>query len=149
MVESTDTDGNLSVGYTSVGSSIDYQIDIPAADEYCLSLRTAGEQTTQIAIDIDGVEQTAFTLPATGGWTTWQNTETTFALSADKHTLRIRLTDGSCDFNYLTLSLPSALNRLSSGKEQGNCKEIDSEGQFRILRNGVAYNAVGQIVNNN
>ena len=149
LVESTDTDGNLSVGYTAAGSSMDYLIDIPAAAEYRLSLRTAGEQTTQIAVDIDGTEQTTVAVPSSGGWTTWQNAETTLALPAGKHTLRIRLTDGSCDFNYLTLSLPSALNGLSSGYGQGNRKEIDAEGQFRILRNGVAYNAVGQIVNNN
>lgn len=149
LVESTDTDGNLSVGYTAAGSSMDYQIDIPAAGEYCLSLRTAGEQTTQIAVDIDGIEQTALTIPATGGWTTWQNVETTLSMPDGKHTLRIRLTDGSCDFNYLTLSSPSALNRPSSGNVQRNRKGIAPNGQFRILRNGVAYSAIGQIVNNN
>ncbi len=149
LVESTDTDGNLSVGYTSVGSSMDYQIDIPATDDYRLSLRTAGEQTTQIAVDIDGVEQTALTIPATGGWTTWQDVETTLSLPDGKHTLRIRLTDGSCDFNYLTLALPSVLTGLTSRNGLENSKEIAPNGQFRILRNGVAYNAIGQIVNNN
>lgn len=101
LVESTDVDGVLSVGYTAAGSQLDYQIDIPSMGNYPLYLRTAGEQASGMDILLDGANIRTITIPSSGSWTKWQTVHENIDLPAGKHTLSLKYHNGLSDLNWL------------------------------------------------
>lgn len=144
LVTSTDTDGALSVGYTGQGSRFAYQIDVPAAGEYDLTLRTAGEQTTWCDLYSDDTYLATIRIPATGAWTQWQNHTVPVTLPQGKQNLEFRITAGSCDFNWLMLASdtnPEALDQIVNS--QSSNRKLIIDGQLIIIRDGVKYNAIG------
>lgn len=150
LVTSTDIDGELSVGYTGQGSRMAYQIDVPAAGEYALTLRTAGEQTTWCDLYSDGIYLATIQIPSTGSWTQWQNYTAALNLPKGKQTLEFRITAGSCDFNWLMASSdtnPEALDQIVN--RQSSNRKLIIDGQLIIIRDGVKYNAQGQLIDRN
>ena len=145
LVTSTDIDGELSIGYTGQGSRIAYQIEVPVAGEYDLTLRTAGEQATWCDLYSDGTYLATLQIPSSGSWTQWQNVMTTVNLPQGKQTLEIRITAGSCDFNWLMVvseNTPEALDQIVH-RTSSNRKLI-VDGQLIIVTPTGTYNTLGQ-----
>ena len=145
LVTSTDSDGELSVGYTGQGSRIAYQIDVPAAGEYDLTLRTAGEQDTWCDLYTNDTYLATIRIPSTGAWTQWQNHTTSVTLPQGKQTIELRITAGSCDFNWLMASSdtnPEALDQISQ-QPTANSQKLIMDDQLIIIRDGVRYNVMG------
>lgn len=147
LVESTDTDGQLSVGYTQQGTRLAYQVDVPSAGERTLSLRHAGEQETWFDVYSNNVYLATLHLPATGGWTTWQTLTQEVTLTAGKQTIEFRLTAGGCDLNWL--SFTSEEEDILSAFEDGvstPLKRISPNGQLIIYVGDQQFNILGQSV---
>lgn len=145
LVASTDVDGDLSVGYTTAGSQLSYQVEVPTTTEYELVLRTAGEQTTSVAIYIDGNALSNISIPSSGGWTKWQNVTQRLNIPKGKHILTLAINSGSCDFNWLQLNnlFPSDLTELAI--PMGTNKFI-SNGIPQIYVNEKIYTVQGSTV---
>lgn len=103
LVASTDVDGNLSIGYTGQGSRMAYQIDVPSAGTWNISLRTASEQDAWLDVYKDGSYLTTLQIPASGSWTAWKDYKSALSLAQGKQTLEFRMTSGSCDLNYFVI----------------------------------------------
>lgn len=130
LVESTDADGWLSAGYTSAGSSLEYQIEVPVSDSYDLTLRTAGEQLTRLRVTVDNDTPLDISLSPSGSWTAWQQTAYPISIAAGQHVLKIEWLDGSCDINWL---------RLDNDNQQPIdilYEEIENDKPQKILRDG-------------
>ncbi len=143
LVTSTDIDGNLSVGYTGQGSRFAYQIDVPDAGEYQLTLRTAGEQTTWCDLYSNDTYLTTIQIPSTGAWTQWQNHTVSVTLPKGKQTVEFRITAGSCDLNWLIASSDTNPEALENHKSQIINHKSIIDGQLVIIRDGVKYNVMG------
>jgi hypothetical protein len=146
LVSSTDVDGALSVGYTGQGSRIAYQIDVPAAGEYDLTLRTAGGQTTWCDLYSDGIYLATIQIPSTGSWTQWQNYTAALNLPKGKQALEFRITAGSCDFNWLTLASDTNPEAIKNHKDQIINHKAIIDGQLIIVTTTGKYNILGQPV---
>lgn len=133
LVESTDKDGNLSVGYTQAGSSLYYQIDVPATDDYTLTLRTAGEQQAILQTSLDGKPIANIQIPASGAWTNWQDIACTIPMTIGQHTLTLTWQSGSCDINWIKLS-----NNTQQAIEQTQMQDHHPQPQ-KIIRNGQLF----------
>lgn len=146
LVESTDLDGELSVGYTGQGTRLAYQVDVPQSREYDLLIRTTGEQDTWFDVYTNGNYLTTITVPSSGSWTNWQNINTPINLTAGKQTLEFRLTAGSCDINWLALytELPSAVDNTLSPSKTNIKKTLTPDGQIIITIGEQQFNILGQ-----
>ncbi|MCL2138415.1 MAG: glycosyl hydrolase [Treponema sp.] len=97
----TDTDSNAQVldvyDFTS-NKWQEYQVDLPSAKEYTLTLRYKTVNATNMNITIDG----GANIPATLNSTAWANSQVNLgSLSAGHHTIRLRVTSGKCELNWL------------------------------------------------
>ncbi|MBR4564826.1 MAG: carbohydrate-binding protein [Paludibacteraceae bacterium] len=144
LVPSTDTDGALSVGYTAAGSRLAYQVDVPSEGEWTLTLRTAGEQDTWCDIYTGETYLATLQIPATGSWTEWRQSVSALTLPKGKQTLGIRLTSGSCDINWLSLSNTADIEQFSTLNSQFPIHKSLRNGQLVISTPFGTYNALGQ-----
>ena len=147
LVESTDTDGQLSVGYTQQGTRLAYQVEIPDAGDWTLALRHAGEQNSSLDIYSDNVYLATLQLPATGGWTAWQTQTTALNLPAGRQTVELRLTAGGCDLNWISLS--GEQSGIVSATEDSlplPLKRITPDGRILICIGDKQYDILGQPV---
>ncbi|MGJ8653863.1 MAG: carbohydrate-binding protein [Opitutaceae bacterium] len=69
----TDTGGGQNIGYIENGDWAEYTINIPAAGQYRLSLRTASNNNDggTIALTANGSSIGSIDIPDTNGWQTW------------------------------------------------------------------------------
>ena len=146
LVTSTDTDGELSVGYTGQGSRLAYQVDIPSSGEYTLTMRTAGEQDTWLDVYADDNYLATLNVPSTGAWTLWRNFTAPLPLLKGKQTLELRVTAGSCDINWLSLSNTTDIEQLSVSGSRLATQKFLRNGQLLIATPSGIYNLLGQPV---
>ena len=138
LVESTDTDGQLSVGYTQQGTRLAYQVDIPSAGLWTLSLRHAGEQNTWFDIYSNDSYLATLQLSPTGGWTTWHTQTMDLNLPAGQQTIEFRLTAGGCDLNWLSL------NGENMGKDLVSPQDTNDSSPVKYLKNGHLIIRIGE-----
>lgn len=147
LVESTDADGALSVGYTGVGSRVAYQVDVPESGQYNLTLRTAGEQATGVELYSNGKFVASVTIPSTGSWATWQNYRTALSLGAGKQTLELKIVSGSCDFNWLQIGdTADGVATAESERYTKVQKQLRQDGSLIISTPTGEYDVWGQRV---
>ena len=147
LVESTDIDGQLSVGYTQQGTRLAYQVEIPDAGDWTLALRHAGEQNSSLDIYSDNVYLATLQLPATGGWTAWQTQTTALNLPAGRQTVELRLTAGGCDLNWISLSgEQSGIVSMPEDSLPLPLKRITPDGRILICIGDKQYDILGQPV---
>jgi hypothetical protein len=96
------TGRGFAAGFASVGNSLSFQTDVPAAGDYQLDARYAnstggdGKNTTRtLSVTVDGGAPVTLTLPPTGSWDTWRLATVPLSLTAGTHTVAI--THGASD----------------------------------------------------
>lgn len=147
IVESTDTDGQLSVGYTQQGTRLAYRIDVPSAGVRTLSMRHAGEQETWVDMYSNNTYLATLQLPATGGWTSWHTLTQDISLPAGKQTIEFRFSAGGCDLNWISLS--GEQSGIVSATEDSlplPLKRITPDGRILICIGDKQYDILGQPV---
>lgn len=99
-----DTGGGLNVGWIDAGDWMDYNITIPEAGTYTVSLRVAsvpGSATTQL--QINGNVLSTVNIVSTGGWQNWVTLTSTVQLAAGAQTLRLYSVNQSWNINWLEI----------------------------------------------
>jgi hypothetical protein len=143
LVESTDTDGELSVGYTQQGTKLFYQLDVPTAGKVNMQIRTAGEQNAQLEIYSGTTFCAAIDVPSTGSWTKWQTSQIDLNLPAGKQTIEIRYVSGAADVNWL--SFTSTTQDVESIQQSTiGHKFLTQDGQIIIRVGEENYTILGQ-----
>jgi hypothetical protein len=107
------TGSGFAAGFQSVGSSLTFTLDVPAAGTYELRLRYAnsqggdGQNTTRtLSAAVDGGDASTLTLPTTGDWNTWAFASVPLNLPAGTHTLVVsRSPDDSGNVNIDSLAV--------------------------------------------
>lgn len=118
--ETTDSGGGMNIGYTDAGDYLDFYIAVEFGGNYKLEARTAGQSGTgKIRVEqrsLGGVvlNFSERTLPATGGWQTWQTVETSMKLDEGRSILRVRVQQGGFNLNWIRLSgSPNGIQKKS------------------------------------
>lgn len=104
----TDAGGGYSVGWTVAGEWLSYTINVAAAGSYDFTFRVASANATamSLAMQMDGAALgVSVTIPNTGSWTVWTNVLVSgLSLPAGIHTLRLNLTTGNYNINYIDVT---------------------------------------------
>jgi len=79
---------------------VEYQVEAPNAKNYTLTLRNKAPQATRIQISVDGTVATTISLRQSNSWA---NSEFPLQLSAGKHKIRLLVTEGQCELNWLRI----------------------------------------------
>ncbi len=101
-----DDGGGFDVGWMDDGDWLDYQILAPADGEYTARLRLSMPVTGsagQGEFRVGGAMLARFDVPQTGGWQTWRTLSTRLALTAGEHTLRLAVSRGGWNLNWIQL----------------------------------------------
>lgn len=79
---------------------IEFQVEVPAGGASTLSIRNVAPSAATMHVYVNGVSRPNISLSQT---TTWRTTQVPFALSAGRHTIRLRVSGGNCAINWLRL----------------------------------------------
>jgi carbohydrate binding protein with CBM6 domain/putative Ig domain-containing protein len=115
----TDIGGGYDVGWINAGEWMQYIVNVTQAGTYTMTARvasgTAGTKQFHVLLNTS-TNLGTLTVPATGGWQTWQTTAgvTTPILSVGQDTLRIFIDATGFNINYLTFTLNSTSTPLIS-----------------------------------
>ena len=99
-----DIGGDLAVGWTGGGEWLKYTVVVYDAGDYYLSLDVAGDGTSNIHFDVDGVNATGnIFIPRTGGWSDWlwQDVETPIPFTEGMHTIVFYLDEAGTNFRNM------------------------------------------------
>jgi hypothetical protein len=107
-IETTsDTGGGYDVGWMVPGEWMKYTVNVATTRTYTITLRTASANSgaSTVSINLDGNSLTGnLTVPATGGWQTWQNVVSgNVTLPAGQHVLTFNTVSGGQNLNYMTI----------------------------------------------
>lgn len=165
-IEATgDTSGAYDVGWTAPGEWLDYTVSLAQSGTYRADFRVATGQTTGgvFHLQVDGQNVTgAMTVPATGGWQTWQTiSKSGISLTAGLHDVRLVMDTGGssgavANFNWFELTntaaatAPAAPSNLVAALAGGNAVKLtwtdnsSNETGFKIQRStdGINYTQI-------
>jgi hypothetical protein len=107
-VDIKNTADGPTVGWTTNGEWLQYNVTVSTAGTYTPTLRVANGNitTAQIHLELDGTSQGTIAIPATGSWNTQANVAApSISMSAGAHTLRVVFDITPVDLNYLDFAL--------------------------------------------
>jgi len=99
-----DEEPGFNLDCLDAGDWIEYTIDVNKASEYRISLRVAlaeGFSGSAGKLSVGGDVLWSFTVPTTGGWQTWETITGIADLSPGRQMLRIEVTKGPWNLNWL------------------------------------------------
>ncbi|MDB5012329.1 MAG: hypothetical protein JWQ25_531, partial [Daejeonella sp.] len=98
------------VGYIDANDWMDYPVNVTSAGSYNVSFRIASGATGgQMQLrNSSGSVLATVTIPATGGWQTWQTVTTTANLTAGAQTLRLHAITGGYNVNWVQFANASS-----------------------------------------
>ena len=139
----TDIGGGQNVGWIDAFDSMIYSVNIPSSGNYQLSYRTASPTGSALGFDVSIENQLVdtFSVPATGGWQTWQ-TETgrVIYLDSGQQSIQLNALDTGMNINWFALTQTSAPVDAApaDNNDSGDRQPIDSSKWFHqtILPNG-------------
>jgi hypothetical protein len=116
----TDTGGGYNVGWTNAGEWLEHTVNVAAAGTYNLKLRVARQPTgtSTVMVLFGGVDKTgSLAVPSTGGWQTWTDlSRTGVSLSAGQQFMRISMTGGSYNLNWIEITAAPTSQTLTVTK---------------------------------
>ena len=101
--------GGRNIGWTAAGNSLSYRVDVAQAGTYDLELRVANG-TGAVAADAisfrdaAGTKLATVSVPATGGWATYQSVHVPVTLAAGDQLVTVFCETGGFNLDYLQLS---------------------------------------------
>jgi hypothetical protein len=148
----TDTDGGLNVGYIDTGDWLAYSnINIPATGTYRIDYRVASESTGgQLSLDLNGGSTILGyqTVPATGGWQTWQTVSQTVSITAGTYAFGIYAQSGGWNLNWWSItpvSVSAARTAASKTAESTTFNIYPNPAQNELKINADLSGAIIQI----
>ena len=104
----SDDGGSGKISGISAGSWLEYPVNVTQSSKYDMTARiaTPAPSNTKFIVMLDGVTIATFYPIDTGSWDTFADlTIPNISFTQGSHTIKIMLTTGSFDLNYLKLSL--------------------------------------------
>jgi hypothetical protein len=103
----TDAGGGYNVGWTDAAEWLAYDVNVTAAGKYTLTARVASGNagTKTLTVTVDGATVATFNFTDASGWQSWKDVVVSNVnLSAGTHTLRMTMTTGGFNLNYLNVA---------------------------------------------
>jgi aryl-phospho-beta-D-glucosidase BglC (GH1 family) len=102
------------IGWTETNDWMNYTVNVGPSGSYTVKVRVAGNGGN-MALAVDGSTIINASIPATGGWDTWQTvTLGNLNLSSGKHTIRATVTTAGYNISYFDFSTLVASNQAPS-----------------------------------
>lgn len=117
LENTNDAGGGQNIGFLDPADFLDYYIDVDRTGTYMVDYRTASESASTLKMQLVDAAGTVtdlhtISIPATGGWQTWQTISALATLPAGTHTMRLLVVQGPVNVNYFDFSF------LTSSEEQ-------------------------------
>jgi len=110
-----DTGGGKNIGNLDGGDYMEYDVRVPNRGLYMATFRTSAASETGeikvITMDSEGVGTLIKTVDfaPTGDWQTWASTETLLTLPLGRYRLRLEVSQGAFNLNWVDFSLVTAI----------------------------------------
>lgn len=101
LQQSSDNTGQLNVCDFTSGKWVEYNVDIPADNQYNLYFRMAANKISQIDILINQSVAKTMHIESSGGLNRWMTHTITMPLKAGKQTIRLQLQQGEAALNWM------------------------------------------------
>ena len=102
-----DGENEINVGYLEAGDYLEYNIEVPKDSVYVFDLRYAGVRLGKLDLVLDEIKVLDVSLPATGGWQSWSNSEWELELPQGEHKLKIKVLIDGFNLNWIDISFPA------------------------------------------
>ena len=109
VFDSGNTSGGRAVGWIDDGEFLEFTVSVAQAGTYAVSARVATPQSGRDFRVEAGGASAAVAVPNTGGWTAWQTVQGgEIALAAGRQVVRLALTDGPFNLDWVSFELDQA-----------------------------------------
>jgi hypothetical protein len=99
--ETKDVSGIANVGYIDANDWLEYNIDVPATQDYTLYFRIASNASSSLELRETNATLQTLQIPYTGGYQTWKTYPMTVHLTAGKHTVQVLAKKAGFNLNWL------------------------------------------------
>ncbi|GHT34380.1 hypothetical protein FACS189434_10460 [Bacteroidia bacterium] len=103
MRPTTDEEGILELCNFYPEQWVEYQVQVPQTKTYTLTSRYACYHASEADVLVDGKPAAFLSYPKTGEDNIWDTNITALPLSKGKHTLRLKVTKGALNLNWLSI----------------------------------------------
>jgi hypothetical protein len=114
----SDTGCGYDLGWTATGQWFRYTVNVATAGTYTVSLRIASPGGVTDGLHIASSAGTnlsgAVSVPATGGWQTWQTVTATVTLPAGVQTLTVDQDNGGWNLHYMAFAAAGGASALTA-----------------------------------
>lgn len=99
-------EGGFNVGWTATGEWLEYTVNVASAGTYDVAIRYAAlSKAGAIRLEFGGVDKTGtVSLPATGGWQTYQTANASVSLTAGQQVMRVFVEDNGYNLNNVAFT---------------------------------------------
>ena len=105
----SDTGGGYDLGWTTGGQWFNYTVNVATAGTYTVTFRLAAPSAVTSGLHIAGSSGTNLSgevsIPASGGWQTWENVTANVTLPAGRQILTVDQDAGGWNLNYMTFAV--------------------------------------------
>lgn len=111
----TDTGGGQNVGYIDTGDWMDYAVTVQTAGTYAVQFRVAGwNPAAQLQLKIGSTVLATVAVPTTANGQAFATVTATATLPAGSQTLRVAITGGGFNFNWMDFARTGARSALAT-----------------------------------
>ena len=104
-IEATsDISGIANVGWIDAGDWLEYNIDVPATDDYTVYFRVSANASTNLELRENNATMQTLSIASSGGWQNWNTLQTTIRLTSGKHKLQVYTNKGMFNLNWLEIA---------------------------------------------
>lgn len=120
--------GRCNVGWTAAGEWLEYDFELPKAEEYALTARVASlARANFLHVEIDGVNVSGPIEGPGAGWQAFRDAEVPgVLLAAGPHVMRVVFETGNVNLNYLSFGPAPATPSCEMSCDDGNPCTTDS-----------------------
>jgi len=109
----TDDGSGQNAGYLAAGDWMEYEVNVTAAGTYSVDFRVASENTAgQMQVIVDDAVAFTQNFNITGGWQIWETVRAQVYLTEGIHTLRLNITIGDFNINWMDFQRSGTLNSI-------------------------------------
>jgi len=124
----TDSSGDLNVGWIDAGDYMEYSLTIDTAGDYTIAYRISSiDAEGAVEVQVDGETVLTTTFESTGSWDSWTTQLDTLTLPAGDITLRLLATDDNWNINWIDLTLDETTSSSESSFDEQGYARIQAE----------------------
>ena len=116
------SEGGYDIGWTAPGEWLNYTVNVASAGSYTVSVRVASTSSSTMHVGFNNTSSVwqSISIPATGGWQSWQTVSFNATLGAGTQQMTVYFDNGGVNLNSIGVAAGSSSSSTTSTTSGGS-----------------------------